>query len=116
MTIIIDLAVVGIVRQLTYRLFSGRFPGGSRRGAAGGWLRCHSLVLLTASRRDTAPSLTKIFRRCRLTVASVSCRRDAIWPLLSACATRSSTSSSRPDNVAGDGPGRMYPSTAAALR
>jgi type II secretory pathway predicted ATPase ExeA len=67
--------------------------------------RCHSLALLTASSRDTAPSLTKMFLRCRFTVASVSCRREAIWPLLRACATRSSTSSSRADSVPAEDPG-----------
>ena len=56
-------------------------------------------ALLTASIRETAPSLTKMLRRCRLTVASVSERRLAICRLLSASPTSPRTSRSRGDSV-----------------
>jgi hypothetical protein len=68
--------------------------------------------------RETAPSLTKMFRRCRLTVASVSESRVAIWLLLRASPTRASTSRSRADSDSASGPGwfgcrlsRLTPST-----
>lgn len=71
------------------RLGAGDGPGPAAGNAA----------LFTASIRETAPSLTKMFLRCRLTVASVSERRVAICRLLSASPTSPRTSRSRGDSV-----------------